>query len=320
MNNSKEFSEVAASPEVGLLDGLPTESLEQIARCSKSPVLLRLLMRNHAYDIQIANNRNTPPELLVELVLSDYHWQRIDDDIVNREDAPEEALRAIFSNAQSRRKIDDPKYLPDQDYTLFARKKLATHKNTPADVLSALALDEVIEIRVDIARHPTTSIETLKFLSGDEFKIVRDAVACNKNTPEKTLEMIARLEGFFDPSTYYKQSPAEKIKGILAHVFKRYAAETILTEPHENHLERDHITDNLYNKYLEYLANHKNMDIKCFKKFWKDPDCNKNVVKIMVGAKLLGREIEPYFNFFYKYYPGERNNELHANALVKALS
>lgn len=71
-----------------------------------------------------------------------------------------------------------------------ARWAVAKNPHTPADVLSALANDEVNLVRALVATNPSTPPSVLEKFFGDE-KIVRDGLSGNPATPLKILKVLA---------------------------------------------------------------------------------------------------------------------------------
>lgn len=71
-----------------------------------------------------------------------------------------------------------------------ARWAVAKNPHTPADVLSALANDEVNLVRALVATNTSTPPSVLEKFFGDE-KIVRDGLSGNPATPLKILKVLA---------------------------------------------------------------------------------------------------------------------------------
>lgn len=82
---------------------------------------------------------------------------------------------------------DDPrvlKLLAALAANVEIRQRVAQNRNTPPEILDALAKDKEFEVVLNVAYNPNTSKETLKNLAVDQDMRIREAVACNASAAD----------------------------------------------------------------------------------------------------------------------------------------
>jgi hypothetical protein len=65
------------------------------------------------------------------------------------------------------------------------------NKKVPMEILSSLARDSSVEVRVSVAIKNKLSEELMELLAGDPSEKVRERIAYNKNTPRELLERLS---------------------------------------------------------------------------------------------------------------------------------
>jgi 3-methyladenine DNA glycosylase AlkC len=133
----------------------------------------------------IAENPNTPYEILTQLSIDKDDWVR----------------RAIAVNSKTSPEIL-AQLARDKDY--WVRKAVAEHPNTPPEVLAQLANDKSGLVREQIAWNPNTTPEVLAQLAKDEDYYLIKAVAVNPNTHPESLAQLAK-----DERSYVRENVAQ---------------------------------------------------------------------------------------------------------------
>ena len=127
--------------------------------------------------------------------------------------------RAFFANIHDWRR-QDPMYKFGVNTT---RIKIAGNPKTPPAILSALARDDLYEVRAQTARNPRAPAKALKILAKDKEEYVRRGVrrnfAENPNTPVALLEALAKDKDAWvrsnvaeNPNTPVSTTPAPALK------------------------------------------------------------------------------------------------------------
>ena len=183
---------------------------EEIAGAVRSAVVaadtLFAELDDPAVDVALAENRRTPPDVLVRLAAEPFQAIRIN--VANNPNTPPETLTHLAADPREhvRRNVADNPNTPAETLAALAadtddwvRRYVADNPNTPAGTLAALAAlaaDPHPWVRERVAANPNTPPDTLAHLAADDAGDVRERAAGNPNTPPGALAHLAA-----DPDT-----------------------------------------------------------------------------------------------------------------------
>ncbi|BAY89344.1 hypothetical protein [Tolypothrix sp. LEGE 11397] len=143
--------------------------------------------------IEVAKNKNTPVECLIELV--NHNSRVVREAAMRNPSLPRSIVNNFF---QERCLVTNPHTVVEKLRELctsrwsFIRARVAKHPNLELSDLEKLARSPEWRIRVAVASHPRADMHILKHLTQDKSILVRRAVALNSQTPQASLEKLSR--------------------------------------------------------------------------------------------------------------------------------
>ncbi|MBD2200272.1 MULTISPECIES: hypothetical protein [Calothrix] len=170
---------------------------ETIARFSDTPPeylreLLTLKIKIPTL-IEVAKNKNTPVECLIELV--NHNSRMVRETAMKNPSLPRSIVNSFFQErflaTHPHTEVEKLRELCTSKWS-FIRVRVAKHPNLELSDLEKLARSPEWRIRVSVASHPCADIHILKHFTQDKSILVRRAVALNSQTPPDILEILSR--------------------------------------------------------------------------------------------------------------------------------
>lgn len=148
--------------------------------------------------IKIAQNPNTPPDLLIELFQKHCLWEILDNPVLELIllEMPDflDKLRQVRGYFFGREKLPDLFFELSPYFSIELRQNLANNLNTLKYYLEKLVGDRNEEVRCFVARNENIIKYYLEKLVSNESSLVRSNIALNPNTPRNILEKLAKLD------------------------------------------------------------------------------------------------------------------------------
>lgn len=216
-----------------LADDKQVDVRRAIARQINNPAILKRLSADESIKSSVADNPNTPIDLLSELAADNNSYIRqvvasnpnASLDILSKlaEDDSWDVRKAVAENPSSSQDIllllsydshfeiqhasnHNPNIHPSVKETL----RLAQASDTSKEKLSQLALCSIEDVRIAVASNPNTPSETLEQLANSEYSRIVESVLRNPNTPNSILEAFVKKE-------FFKKLYVEDIRRSIAH-------------------------------------------------------------------------------------------------------
>ena len=168
-----------------------------------SAVLAKIYRGEHnpSLDPAIAENPNTPPEILVEMSSAESQYQRAH--VACNPSTPIEVLEILANDPEPdvvKQVAGNPSapaavlidLANNEDY--YVRYRLCWNPNLPESLYSQLAHDPDDLVRVGIASKPNLPVEDMYRLAKDESTHVKSCLAKNPNLPSDILDELARAD------------------------------------------------------------------------------------------------------------------------------
>ncbi len=178
------------------------ECRKDLALNSDETSILSVLAKDSSDSVRyaVAKNPSTPQKLLEkiarkqseDIATRDVAIERIKDEKILLDMAKDSKVSIRMTVASH---PDTPREVLEmlaKDSSYFVRKEVATNQNTPESALEMLANDEQIAVREVLAYCRYTPSKVLTILAEDSNYDVRTEVVLNCNTPPEVLEILAK--------------------------------------------------------------------------------------------------------------------------------
>jgi Leucine rich repeat variant len=189
--------------EQSFLTGLHRNTLIKIARNPDTPAsILQILSRpktaTKKMRAAIANNLNTPVHLLEKLAGDEDAWVR--QTVFQNPSTPYSVYKLFYEYEAAVQNPDTTGATLSEiakrewEYTLLG---VASHPNTPREILLKLAFHKSWKVRVEVAANKSVSDEALEILIEDKRLGVRNAIVCNPATPAWLLVRMLNKQKYY---------------------------------------------------------------------------------------------------------------------------
>ncbi|MBD2435499.1 hypothetical protein [Nostoc sp. FACHB-110] len=148
--------------------------------------------------IEVAKNKNTPIECLIDLA---HHQSRVIKEAAMRNPSLPRSIvndfcQERFLATHPHTQVEKLRELCSSKWS-FIRWRVAKHPNLELSDLNTLAQSADWRIRVGVASHPRADLDILQQLTQDKSVRVRQAVALNSQTPPECLEKLSGDRNIF---------------------------------------------------------------------------------------------------------------------------
>ncbi|BAY99572.1 hypothetical protein NIES37_35550 [Tolypothrix tenuis PCC 7101] len=200
-NNSKGYYYQFILWQLGITPDLQLTKTSEyvqtvIAKSSETPPAYLRQFLNTKFKIttliEVAKNKNTPVECLIEL--ADHRSRLIREAAMRNPSLPRSIVHDFFQErflaTHPHTQIEKLRELCKSKWS-FIRWRVAKHPNLELSDLNTLAQSADWRIRECVASHPRADLDILQKLAQDQSVYVRQAVALNSQTPPECLERLS---------------------------------------------------------------------------------------------------------------------------------